>query len=374
MARLGGLKLRMVAASGAVIVMASGLGCAGPMTPFGSALRQMFSKTVSIKEEMPLNQEGAYRLPNDLGPQIRFEPRRQVLHGSAAFAFTIDDPFGVPRDFEVQILYNETDVTSAFLNQAEISWNNPTRHGLRLSSPYMRLLAGRENRVRVLYRRSPEAISFSAVFQPPICSAFDRTDEISTIPGFDVEKEMLRKIASTASQKKLNPYFLAALIAQESGFYPQAVSRAGALGLTQVTHLGEAEVIKTFPDWPRYPGIGDMNLLEMKLGMMMGVINSTNEWRIDPKLSIQGGAEYLSYLMDYWARPDKRALIDTKLGAGSQPLTDVILASYNSGAARVSQALERHGVDWLRDQDLNEARGYVKSVVSYCYHFEDKGK
>ena len=51
---------------------------------------------------------------------------------------------------------------------------------------------------------------------------------------------------------------------------------------------------------------------------------------------------------------------------------DLILASYNSGAARVSYALKRRGEAWYSSRRLNEARIYFRKVKSYCDEFHSK--
>jgi soluble lytic murein transglycosylase-like protein len=207
---------------------------------------------------------------------------------------------------------------------------------------------------------------------PPSCSAFAANQMLFAIPDFDPPMAVLQLINQSAQRKNLNPFFVAALVAQESSFDPRALSRGKALGLTQVTSLGESEIIKRFDSWPRYPGLESIPLPLLKVSIMAGRIHSGNEWRLDPAHSIEGGVEYLSYLSDYWSRPDKRAQIERKLGPGENAMSEVMLASYNSGAARVSDALERDGSRWLQDEELGEARKYVRRIVSYCDHFEHR--
>jgi hypothetical protein len=38
----------------------------------------------------------------------------------------------------------------------------------------------------------------------------------------------------------------------------------------------------------------------------------------------------------------------------------------------VSDALEREGTRWLQDEELGEARKYVRQIVSYCDYFEHR--
>jgi soluble lytic murein transglycosylase-like protein len=183
---------------------------------------------------------------------------------------------------------------------------------------------------------------------------------------------VLQFINQNAQKKKLNPFFVAALVAQESSFDPLALSRNRALGLTQVTSLGESEIIKNYETWPRYPGLDAMPLPILRMSILTGRVNSGNEWRLNPAHSIEGGVEYLAYLSEYWRRPERRSMIERKLGPSENALSEVMLASYNAGAARVSEALERNGARWLQDEQLGEARKYVRRIVSYCDHFEHR--
>ena len=104
-----------------------------------------------------------------------------------------------------------------------------------------------------------------------------------------------------------------------------------------------------------------------------GKVNASNEWRLNPGLSIQGGAEYLTYLAEYWSRPDKRAQLEKYVGDDDYALSLVMLASYNSGGSRVSAAIDADGKKWLQDDELGEARKYVRRVASYCDYFGGSG-
>lgn len=344
-----------------VVIAASCLGCVGPMSPFGSvSLGASARPTETVADENALHSRA----------RIRFTPERQVLHGASAFSVILEDPLGVPDDFRLSVRYNGLDVSRQFLAHAEVTALDPLRHAVKLTAKNLRLLPTRENGVKVIYRREPSADAVVAHYLAPVCSAFANNQMLFTLPDFEPPLAILQLINQRAAQKNLNPYFVAALVAQESSFDPQALSRNKALGLTQVTSSGESEVIKHFAEWPRYPGVGQMPLLMLKIAILNGQIHAGNEWRLDPALSIQGGVEYLSYLSDYWSREDKRAQIQKSLGASETALTEVMLASYNSGAARVSDSLERNGVNWLKDEELGEAQKYVRRVVSYCDHFE----
>ena len=96
---------------------------------------------------------------------------------------------------------------------------------------------------------------------------------------------------------------------------------------------------------------------------------------MNPRYSLQGGATYISYLKRYWSLPNNEKIVRSLPGDYRRNLSEVILASYNSGAARVKAAIVTKSKDWKKHRKLKEANKYVKKVSSYCYHFstEDNG-
>lgn len=329
-------------------------GCAGPTTPFGAV--NGFGKFVD-----KITAKIFSGLPS--GTHIRFSPRRQILHGRADFDVIIEDSAGVPEDHHLVFIYNGQDMTSSFLKGAERTYLDHKHRQLRFTTRDVRLLPSKDHSIRVLYLRDSKSEPVVADYRPPSCQAFEAERSIASIPKFDAPAEFVQMINKHARRERLNPYYLAGLIAQESSFDPHAISSAKALGLTQITSLGEGEVVKSKNDWPRYPGIENMSVIELRLAVFNGTVHPGNEWRLNPDLSIHGGADYLTYLNKYWGKAEKRELLK------SADLNEVLLASYNSGAARVGRAIERRGADWLQDDELEEARKYVRKVTSYCDHF-----
>jgi len=340
-------------------------GCAGPATPFGAI--DGFSSRVKEAMTSLFSKSAPH-------PAIQFSPERQFLHGATPFSITIEDMQGIPEDAGLALVFNGEDVTKQFLRKAERLYSDPLHRRLKLTIRNLRLLPDRENKIYVVYRRDEKSPAIVSQYLPPSCSAFETVRELASIPLFDPAPGVLKSINRFANERQFNPYFVAGLIAQESSFDPLALSRSKAMGLTQITALGEGEVIKRFSDWPRHPEVNEMSLVSLRLAILRGKINSANEWRLNPELSIRGGVEYLSYLMDYWGKPEKRAQVEKNLGISDLALSEVMLASYNSGAWRVSSALERRGADWLADSSLNEARKYVRRVTSYCDHFAGEGR
>lgn len=118
-----------------------------------------------------------------------------------------------------------------------------------------------------------------------------------------------RSIQAAAKQADLHPWLLAALVQAESAFDPEAVSRAGARGLTQL--------------------------------MPAAALDHQVEDVFDPDDNLRGGASHLRRMLDRF---------------GSLPLA---LAAYNAGAATVESY---DGIPPYR-----ETQGYVRRILSvFC--------
>ncbi len=339
-----------------VLILGLLTGCAGPTTPFGPV--ELFS--AKSKQN-----DARWDATN---VQIHFTPERQNLHKSSAFTVHIHDPQGVPENYRLTLTYNGIDSTNNLLKSGKKKFSQPDRRDLTITLPDLRLPAGREHHILLTYRRTPISRSITAKFDPPICQALDHKQKLQSVPEFDPPVGIIKAINKAANLRGINPYLLAGLIAQESGFNPDAVSTAKAIGLTQITRLGAAEIIKKYPHWPRFVEIEEMPLPLLKIAILSGKVNAKNEWRLDPLKSINGGALYLEFLRNYWERPEKIRLVREHVRTASA-MSDVLLASYNSGPARVSAALERIGSNYLQAKELSEALKYVRKVNSYCDHF-----
>jgi soluble lytic murein transglycosylase-like protein len=123
------------------------------------------------------------------------------------------------------------------------------------------------------------------------------------------------EIASAADANGVDRLLLAALVRQESNFNPDATSRAGARGLTQLM-----------------PGTARL------LGLRVDAKRRIDD-RTVPAKSLDAGARYLKTQLDRFGR--------IRLG----------LAAYNAGPARVVRA---GGLPPLR-----ETRNFVRQVLVY---------
>jgi soluble lytic murein transglycosylase-like protein len=130
----------------------------------------------------------------------------------------------------------------------------------------------------------------------------------ATLPAGPVRPiKVSSAIANAAKRNELDPALLSAVIRQESGFAPRAVSSAGAMGLMQL-----------MPETARELGVRDP---------------------FDPEQNVDAGAKYL------------RGLIDRYHGR-----LDLALAAYNAGPGAVDKY---HGVP-----PYPETQSYVRNILS----------
>lgn len=134
-------------------------------------------------------------------------------------------------------------------------------------------------------------------------------------------------VTASAKAQGIDPYLLAGLIRQESEFNPGAVSRANALGLTQLI-----------------PGTGRM----MARGQGMGAFS--NGMLFQPEISLRLGAAYLKTQISNWN--------------GNLEQT---LAAYNAGPGRVKEWLAwssyREPAEFVESIPFTETREYVQAVL-----------
>lgn len=135
-------------------------------------------------------------------------------------------------------------------------------------------------------------------------------------------------IARVAERYDLDPYLVAAVVNTESGYNPEAVSSAGAVGLMQLMP-DTADWVTGLPGWRG----GDSPNLS------------------NPDDSLELGACYLRYLLD-------------TLGGGTRPA----LAAYNAGQGVVGRWIAAAGGEDRFDLDdivYPETRAFVERVERY---------
>jgi soluble lytic murein transglycosylase len=137
------------------------------------------------------------------------------------------------------------------------------------------------------------------------------------------------EIQAHAARHELSPYFLAALVAQESAFDAKVRSSANAVGLMQLI-----------------PSTGRLYARRLKLGPF------STSMLTNPKTNMTMGSAYMADLMKKFGKPH------------------LALAAYNAGDGRVARWLaERQGEgldqeEFIDDIPFAETQNYVKRVLS----------
>jgi hypothetical protein len=329
------------------------IGCAGPTSPLGPIELSELVKSAFQKAQ--------HAFIKDESVSIQFETTSQFYLNSGDLRISVRDDKGIPETARIAILYNGREVTQNFtMPEADDG-----QYSKAFVYKNLRFPASTLNEVEVMYFRDiADSKGVAALLPRPKCHWNER-QPLETLGHFQTSPDVLRVIEEAAFDHSFNPAFLAAIVAQESGFNPRAVSTYRAIGLTQMTHMAESDILERAKQWPRYPGIRELSYVELKFKILTRKIHDANEWRLNPALSVMGGSLYLQHLQDYWMRPNKIALASQ---SGSD-IGDIILASYNIGPAAVSRSIERGGLDWLKDREGRRAVKYVNMVGSYCEAF-----
>ncbi len=142
--------------------------------------------------------------------------------------------------------------------------------------------------------------------------------------------EYTAEIAASADRHRINPYLVAAVINEESGFRPDVVSRAGAVGLMQV-----------MPDTAE-----DLRMRGIVAAEVVGGGTLS-----DPAANIEYGTAYLRYLVDRYHE------------------IETVLAAYNAGLRHADTWAEQ-GSDIREAIAFPETRHFVVRVVRARERYE----
>jgi transglycosylase-like protein with SLT domain len=191
---------------------------------------------------------------------------------------------------------------------------------------------------------------------------------------------------------RLNPNFVAALLAKESGFDPYATSAVPANGLAQITHIADADLVIISRDapafhwmkdevsrWPRYPPVHDDKATKARTDSLIarGVVTGRNEYLFNPRSAMRASMFWLRMLADIWRLDEWPGqygrLARERLGAagtlGERDLLDLVTVSYNQGHPYVAELLRKYGRDWKRHLN-DESRDYLERIVLYTEIFQ----
>ena len=141
-------------------------------------------------------------------------------------------------------------------------------------------------------------------------------------------------IQAEAQRRSLDPYLVASVIRQESGFEPSTVSNAGAVGLMQI-----------------------MPAEASRIAEVGGLTTVTRQDLFDPPTNIAVGAAEFRQKLDAWN--------------GNQVLA---IASYNAGEGPVSGWIQRTPLDdidlFIESIPFAETRLYVKTVTRNRFEYQ----
>jgi hypothetical protein len=194
----------------------------------------------------------------------------------------------------------------------------------------------------------------------------------------------------------IDPNFVAALMAKESGGDSLAVSAAPALGVAQLTAAADmdlramaaSERLAWMRDevhtWPRAPAVHAARASKAVVDSLLanGTLSSRTEYLFDPLLGARAAEFWLRALVDKWttdAWPGgygtfaRRALNEGR-PLDEDQLVDVVTVSYNRGYLRVHDLVARYGAQWTDHlaelgPDGAEAADYLARVRTYARLF-----
>ncbi|EQC43770.1 transglycosylase SLT domain protein [Bacteriovorax sp. Seq25_V] len=299
--------------------------------------------------------------------QITFYPEKQNWHDNHDVYVIIKSSKKQLLPQNLRLFWNHKDITTSFKGIREVIFEDKLNMIIKIKD--IRLLPFQDNDITAYYMDSESGIVSSTEYQKPECLLKEESNIVNTDP-FNVKQSFINLVRTESEKANINPNLLIALIAQESGFNPKAVSYAKAIGLTQVTELANKHILDEHRRWKSDSRIKKLPVPIIRALIELGKINEKNEWRLDRKKSVIGGIEYIKYLENYWK--GNITLIERVYGTNfnqEQVLTDLILASYNSGPFRIKTRLIKDGRAWKQSKSILEARKYVGKIKSYCNHF-----
>jgi hypothetical protein len=207
-----------------------------------------------------------------------------------------------------------------------------------------------------------------------------------------------RELAPTLStwsadpRLRLNPNFVAALMAKESGFDPRATSAVPANGIAQMTHVADLDLQIISRDapafhwmeaevkrWPRVAAVHDSAARKLRTDNLLarGTVSARTEYLFDPRLAMRASLFWLRILGTIWTEDEwpgqYGSLARAKLANGgtlSEPdLLALVTVSYNQGHPYVADLVQRHGRDWTRHLNT-ESADYLERITRYTGIFQ----
>jgi soluble lytic murein transglycosylase len=147
-------------------------------------------------------------------------------------------------------------------------------------------------------------------------------------------------ITSVATEHRLDPMLVKAVVWRESRFDTHKYGSAGERGLMQVS-------AKAANEWARENKIENFKLDDL----------------FDPKTNLEAGSWYLRRALDHWQ-------------SESEPLP-FALAEYNAGASRAQRWGRADGIttsQFLENIDFPATRHYVQSILDRYAFYKHRGR
>jgi hypothetical protein len=346
-------------------------GCLGPTTPLGAVDRSAEGPPEASLQP-PAEALQAPAAPGaaeaEEPARILFTPSYQQVHGPYTWKVVVVDPSAPERPDagRLRVFYNGFEVTDSARFQFRVGYRRAEERDLEallLEMPHLRLRPLDDHDIVVKYTTA-RGTPVSASYPFPAVRDLGAQEAVGTTGPFSVDPTVLGAVYEASRHYRLNPVLFLALIAQESSFNPWALSKARALGLTQITHLAERDIAPAFPDWPRYPAIDGLSRNSLRR-LIPQVVNGDNEWRLHPVKSVWGGAHYLSHLRGRLQHERNRPAVSLGGEDEDRVLAEATLAAYNSGLSRTLHWMLRHREQWLDQDKAKEAKRYVRKIISY---------
>lgn len=191
---------------------------------------------------------------------------------------------------------------------------------------------------------------------------------------------------------RVNPNFVAALMAKESGFDPNATSDVPANGIAQMTHIADLDLVLITRDapawhwmydevrrWPRSPAVHDSLARKSRTDSLLasGSLGARTEYLFDPRLSTRASLFWLRVLAHVWTEDtwpgEYGTMARAKLAHGG-PLSEsdllaLVTVSYNQGHPYVAGLVEQYGRDWTAHLNA-ESADYLERISRYTAIFQ----
>jgi hypothetical protein len=152
----------------------------------------------------------------------------------------------------------------------------------------------------------------------------------------------------------INPNFVLALFAKESGFDPRATSAVPANGVAQMTPIADADLLRIARDdprwqwlqtearsWPRHPLIHDVRASKPRTDSLVaaGVVHAGNEYFFNPGTETRAAMIWLRMLADVWRgvgldqapATTARTRLNDGVALSDGQVLDLVTVSYNQG-------------------------------------------